>query len=394
MINSLKIIFLLLFAISFDSSFSQNMATLTGRSRAFMENDKVLLRSNAGYSDSSFIHNNKFKFDIPFSKGALYSLIFPNESKTLKYPLFIKENSVIHIEMDRAFLNPQISGDTLAVEQNSFWKEATFASNKYNIIEKEIEKTKDSLKIFKLNKELKDEQNKMTNFFIHWVKQHRSSPFSVAIIRLFIAKNNNTEDKVGEECFDYLLPTAKENNYETDLLENIFSRNNRKYRKNLFIKELDSNNFIYLNDKKYSKIPLGTIAPDFSVRDTSGRVIKLSDFKNYLLIDFWASWCGPCRANNPSLKKIYQKYRAKGLKILSVSFDEDSDDWKNAIKKDKMNWIQGSDLLGSKSKIAVEYGADAIPLYELLDQNKRIILKSTGDIDFISKKINDIFNSN
>ena len=262
------------------------------------------------------------------------------------------------------------------------------------MIKKEVRQTKDSLEIRNLNEALKREGNRINAFIKNWVMQHRSSPFSVAVVRLFIAQNSNPkkQDTLGEKYFDYLLPEAKENNYETERLQNLFSTFNDKYADNLFIKDIDSNNYIYLNDKKYSKIPLGSIAPDFIVTDTSGTIIKLSDFKNeYLLIDFWASWCGPCRANNPSIKKIYQKYRNNGLKILSISIDKDSADWKNAIRKDGMNWIQAADLSGPKSKIAIEYDTEAIPLYILLDRNKRIILKSTGDIDFISKKIDTLF---
>jgi len=79
---------------------------------------------------------------------------------------------------------------------------------------------------------------------------------------------------------------------------------------------------------------------------------------------------------------------------LSISTDKDAGNWKNAIKKDKMEWIQAADLSGPKSKIATEYGAEAIPLYSLLDHDKRIILKSTGNIDFVSKKMDTIFNLN
>lgn len=396
--NYLKIIFSFLLIInSFGICFSQNIAILTVKSPAFKENAKVMIMSNAGYKDSTFINNYRFKFQVPATKADLYYMFFPNGSGSINYPVFIKEHSEIHIEFDSALSNPEISGDQLALEQNNFWKQATSVSQKYRMIEKEIEQTKDSIKIIELNKALNSEQNKISAFTTSWVKQHRSSPFSVAIVWMFIAQHNNpkTEDTLGERYFDYLLPEAKENNYETERLQNHFAPFNDKYADNLFIRDIDSNTYIYLNDKKYSKIPLGSIAPDFSVQDTSGRIIKLSDFKSqYLLIDFWASWCGPCRANNPSLKKIYQKYKDKGLKILSISLDTDSADWKNAIIKDKMNWIQGADLSGPKSKIAIEYGAEAIPLYILLDQDKRIILKSTGDIDFMSKKINDILNTN
>jgi thiol-disulfide isomerase/thioredoxin len=361
---------------------------------AFKENAKVKIISDNGYLDSGFIKNHSFKFEIPTTKGALYSIFFP-KMKVINYLFFIKESSEIHIELDSTYSNLEISGDQLALDQNDFWKQSTSISRKYRMIEKEIGQTNDSLKISNLKEALKREENKINAFPKNWVMQHRSSPFSVAVVRLFIAQNDNPkkQDTLGERYFDYLLPEAKENNYETERLQNLFSTFTDKYADNLFIKDIDSNNYIYLNDKKYSKIPLGSIAPDFIVTDTSGMIIKLSDFKNeYLLIDFWASWCGPCRANNPSLKKIYQKYRDKGLRILSISIDKDSDDWKNAIRKDGMNWIQAADLSGPKSKIATQYGAEAIPLYILLDHNKRIILKSTGNIDFTCRKISTIFN--
>jgi peroxiredoxin len=233
----------------------------------------------------------------------------------------------------------------------------------------------------------------MVGFDTIWVKQHRSSPFSVAIVRFFIAQNYKPkkEDTLGERCFDYLLPEAKENNHETEILENLFSIYNDKYTNNLFIKESNSNNYIYLNDKNYSKIPLGSTAPDFDLKDTLGKAISLNNFKDvYLLIDFWGSWCVPCRRNNPSLKELYDQYRKKGLRVISISTEKDAEKWKNAIREDKMNWAQGSDHLGLNSIVALQYGITAFPTYILLDPNRKIILKSSGEIEFIRKKINEI----
>lgn len=390
-----KTIFSFLLIInSFGVCFSQNTAILTGKSMAFMENAKVKIVSDNGYLDSGYIKNHSFKFKIQATKGALYSIFFPG-LKAINYLFFINKNTEIHIRLDSTYSNLEISGDQLALDQNDFWKQLTSISWQYKMIENEIDQTKDSLKIRSLKEALKTEENKINSFEKNWIMQHRSSPFSVAILRLFIVQNNNhqKQDTLAERYFDYLLPEAKENNYETERLQNYFAPFNDKYADNLFIKDIDSNNYIYLNDKKYSKVPLGSIAPDFSVRDTSGRIVKLSNLRNeYLLIDFWASWCGPCRANNPSLKKIYQKYKDKGLRMLSISIDEDLGNWKNAIIKDQMNWIQAVDLSGPKSKVAKEYDAEAIPLYILLDPNKRIILKSDGDINFTSRKIDTIFN--
>lgn len=390
-----KFFFIILFSQSFGTSFSQT-ARLTGKSVAFKENAKVNITSDNGYKDSGYVKNHSFKFEIPATKGALYSIFFP-KLKTINYLFFIKEGSQLHIELDSTYSDLKISGDQLALDQNDFWKQLTSISQEYRVIESEIKQTKDSLKIRDLKEALQREENKINAFPKNWVMGHRSSPFSVAVVRLFITQNNNPkkQDTLGERFFDYLSPEAKENNYETEKLQNLFSTFNDKYANSLFIKDIDSNNYIYLNDKKYSKIPLGSIAPDFSVQDTSGKIISLSTFSNeYLLIDFWASWCGPCRTNNPALKKIYQEYSDKGLRMLSISIDEDPDNWKNAIIKDKMNWIQATDLSGPKSKVAKEYDAEAIPLYILLDPEGRIILKSTGDIEFISQKISEVFNAN
>lgn len=392
--NFLKIIFSLLFIVnSFGICFSQNIAILTGKSVAFKENDKVQIMSNPGYKDSTFVSNHRFKFQVPATKAALYFIYFPNSHRSFMYPVFIKEHSETHIELDSALSNPEISGDQLALEQNNFWKEATSVSQKYRMIEKEIEQTKDSLKLIELNEGLKSEQNKINAFATSWVKQHRSSPFSVAVVRLFIAQNNDPgmEDTLGERYFDYLSPEAKENNKETDVLENFFAKHNDKYTDNLFIKEISSKNIIYLNDKKYSKIPLGSVAPDFNLKDTSGKAISLNNFKGrYLLIDFWASWCGPCRQNNPTLKELNNQYKGKGLQVISISTDKDAREWKKAIKEDKMSWTQGSDLIGASSIAALRYGITAIPFYILLDPDRKIILKSTGDIEFIREKMKDI----
>ena len=390
--NFFKTIFSLLLIInSFGTCYSQNIAILTGTSVAFKENAKVKITSDDGYLYSTFVKNHSFKFKISATKGALYSIFFP-KLKVLNYLFFIKEHSKIHIELDSAFSNLEISGDQLALDQNGFFKQASSISQKYRMIEKEIRQTKDSLKVNDLNKAAKREINKIGNFERNWVVQHRSSPFSIAIIWLFIAQNNNpTEDTLGERYFDYMLPPAKENNYETEKLQELFSTYNNKYADNLFIKDSNSYNYIYLNDKNYSKIPLGSIAPDFNLKDTSGKAISLNNFKGgYLLIDFWASWCGPCRENNPSLKELYRQYKGKGLRVISSATDNDAQKWKTAIKKDKMNWTQGSDLIGAKSIAALRYGITAIPTYILLDPDRKIIMKSPGDIEYIREKIMDI----
>jgi thiol-disulfide isomerase/thioredoxin len=118
----------------------------------------------------------------------------------------------------------------------------------------------------------------------------------------------------------------------------------------------------------------GMVAPAFSQTDTSGRPINLSSFKNkYLLIDFWAGWCVPCRAENPHLIKVYEQFKSKGLEILGVSLDGERKRWTNAIITDKLTWPQVSDLQIFDNAVAKQYGIISIPQNLLIGPDGKII---------------------
>ncbi|WP_442591241.1 redoxin domain-containing protein [Pedobacter sp. AW31-3R] len=115
---------------------------------------------------------------------------------------------------------------------------------------------------------------------------------------------------------------------------------------------------------------IGKPAPDFIQNDTTGNPVKLSSLRGkYVLVDFWASWCGPCRAENPNVLKAYQKLKDKGFEVIGVSIDGDRKAWMKAIKEDGMPWTQVSDLKADKNGAAILYGVDAIPQNWLLDPN-------------------------
>jgi peroxiredoxin len=113
----------------------------------------------------------------------------------------------------------------------------------------------------------------------------------------------------------------------------------------------------------------GQTATDLSLPDLNGKMITLSELKGkVVLIDFWASWCGPCRHNNPRLAKLYKKYHSKGLEIYGISLDEEIDSWKKAVRHDKLNWIQVIDDKGWEAPSASAYGVDMIPSSFLIDR--------------------------
>lgn len=141
------------------------------------------------------------------------------------------------------------------------------------------------------------------------------------------------------------------------------------------------------------KTDVGRMAIDFTQKDSTGKAVKLSDFRGqYVLLDFWASWCKPCRAENPNMLAAYNKFKSKNFTILGVSLDEQDGRraWLHAVKQDGMPWTQISDLEGFKSKAAVTYGVQAIPTNFLIDPSGKIIAKNLRGED-LDKKLGELF---
>ena len=127
---------------------------------------------------------------------------------------------------------------------------------------------------------------------------------------------------------------------------------------------------------KAKQIAIGK-SVDFEQVDDKGNPFKLSSYKGkYVLVDFWASWCAPCRAENPNLLKAYQELKTKNFEIVGVSLDESKAAWLNAVQKDAMPWMQVSDLKGFKTEVAVKYGITAIPQNFLINPDGVIIAKN------------------
>lgn len=121
---------------------------------------------------------------------------------------------------------------------------------------------------------------------------------------------------------------------------------------------------------------IGATAPEISLKDTAGKVVNLSSLKGkYVMIDFWASWCKPCRQENPNVVRVYNTYKNKGFEIFAVSLDNNPASWQNAIKADGLQWIHVSDLGGWSSSAAKLYSITSIPQTVLLDKEGKIIAK-------------------
>lgn len=139
---------------------------------------------------------------------------------------------------------------------------------------------------------------------------------------------------------------------------------------------------------------IGATAPEFKQTDTGGRIVSLHDFKGkYILVDFWASWCVPCRAENPTVVKAYQTYKIKGFEVLGVSLDEEKskDAWLKAIKDDHLSWTQVSDLKGWDNQAAKLYHVRGIPQNFLIGPDGKITATNLRG-EALEKKLAEIFN--
>ncbi len=137
---------------------------------------------------------------------------------------------------------------------------------------------------------------------------------------------------------------------------------------------------------------IGAAAPEIEQISPEGKKIKLSDYRGkYVLLDFWAAWCGPCRRENPNLVKAYTNYKNKGFEIFQVSLDKTHDAWTGAIKADKLDWVHVSDLKYWDSEAAKLYGVKSIPASFLLDPDGNIIAKNLRG-PALEEKLNELLN--
>ncbi|MCL3778909.1 AhpC/TSA family protein [Prolixibacteraceae bacterium JC049] len=140
--------------------------------------------------------------------------------------------------------------------------------------------------------------------------------------------------------------------------------------------------------QKEKAVQVGKIAPDFTMNDAEGNPIKLSDLykkHKFLLIDFWASWCGPCRHENPNVVKAYKKYNKKGFSVFGVSLDQNKERWLEAIEKDGLTWEHVSDLKGWKNAAANLYAVNGIPANFLVDNTGKILAKGLREQALLDK---------
>ncbi|ATL49096.1 thioredoxin [Chitinophaga caeni] len=203
---------------------------------------------------------------------------------------------------------------------------------------------------------------------------------------------NGDEGSVDEKFVDTkveaFLKTHSNSVVSLDLIKMVYLTNPEKLEAafnalSSTVKNSKSGQKIEASIKKQAAVKVGMQAPGFTEKDPQGKEVSLSDFKGkYVLVDFWASWCHPCRMENPHVLAAYNKYKDRNFTVLGISLDSKKEDWLKAVEKDQLPWTQVSALDPQNCKSADLYGVEYIPQNWLIDPQGKIIARNLSGKDF------------
>ncbi len=262
--------------------------------------------------------------------------------------------------------NVKVTGSSTEEEYKSFMDGANAIRAKLQVDMNLAYKEHDTTARAVLIKRINETQSEMEEYYQKYYETHPKSYVKLYLMGSYIPSNKEGLDRLEQD------------------IKKMGASIQASFKAKSILREI-------AEERKVLAIGPGTRAMDFSQPDVNGKMVKLSDYKGkYVLLDFWASWCGPCRRENPSVLKAYNKYHEKGLEILAVSMDNSKDAWLKAIKEDGLLWKQVSDLQGWENSAGRKYFIHAIPRNFLINPEGMIIAKDLRG-DALEKNLKEIF---
>ncbi len=332
------------------SSLGQEKMTLKGEGQTLKEGEKLYLYFGQK-PDSTYVHNGHFEFDLSGHE--------PQEVCLMRIESENKANNMIYLDYCDTYV--KIGSGTYTWGNNTFFEQTVTGNPTHN---KVMEFNDMIFKNGNSNEEYGSEK------FVNKLKSYTKTPDLAAAYALGKYSSSAVEWGFMEDvkaCYDQMSST---------------------------IKNLPAGKNLGKHVKEYLATADGNVLEDFILPDTTGKNVSMHQFvkgKKVVLIDLWASWCGPCIAEGKNVKTIYDEFHCKGFDVLGVSLDSKKDSWLAGIKKEGYKWTQVSDLKGWKSIVCTQYNVNSIPTMFLVDGNGRVIAKNLRGDD-LRKKIAEYCN--
>lgn len=310
--------------------------SLTGKTNG-LENGTMVYLDNADSQttdliDSTEIRNDSFVFETKLPNAPLHVVIRTNDDSNFRF-LWLENNKMTFNASKSNFENAIVTGS----------KEESLAQP----LRKELEN---------LTEERQREKE------IEFINEHPNSIISAEILSVYSTTYGKERTK---QLFELLSDKNKSSKYGKMISDYIQVQDEPKIRERFV---------------------------DFEMIDQNGNLQRLSDLKGKtIFLDFWASWCAPCRKENPNLVKTYNKFKPKGLEIFAVSLDENREKWLSAIEKDNLKWHHVNDLKGQGNDAKLIYGVEGIPDSFLIDENGIIVARDLRGRE-LDKKLEELLN--
>lgn len=292
-------------------------------------------------TDTIQVRDGQFTWEAEMTEPQKVAIMFPN-----RYAQFFAAKGDIQISGKADALHKlNITGSELQAEADKYYETLKDLTDRESVISKQYGDAGDEER-HELEKKLGDIHSQKRKRGKAYIAKHPESIFSLSLL----------SDRAATGLYEEIKPLY-------DLLDNSVLGSDMGKRLTERLEVL-------------KRSAIGETILDFTQNDVEGNSVSYADFRGqYVFIDFWASWCGPCRAENPNVLKAYNTYKDKNFTVLGVSLDEDETKWKKAIKEDGLPWVQVSDLKGFKNEVSSYYGIQGIPSTLLVDPEGKIIAK-------------------